>query len=161
HPADYMTALADAMPTAVAKAMRRAIPEQYSPQVAQKIAADVVARLTRRQLLTEAQRTFTFDEGLGAWRTGLIETTARDIDDNASTADNAVTPLFSAEMVRHTEDYPDQQPLIWFGYGASIGTVTRKKGRTIAATMREFADRLEALCDLADEVAAGDREARA
>ncbi|MGA5339031.1 hypothetical protein ACPCK3_07430 [Streptomyces griseoincarnatus] len=105
-------------------------------------------------LLTVAQQTLTYDEGLGAYRTARIETDMRDVDSISSDAENARTPLFSAEMV-----VADQAEL-WVGYGSTVGEVSPGKAREIAATMRAFADRLEALCDVADGISAADHQAR-
>ncbi|MGC9381588.1 hypothetical protein [Streptomyces sp. MH13] len=66
HPIDRMAALTDAMPGVLDKVMRQVLPEQYTPEVAQKIAADIVARLNRPQLPTEAQHTLAYDGDLGA-----------------------------------------------------------------------------------------------
>lgn len=116
-------------------------------------------------LLTEAQRTLTYDEELDAHRTAPIESTMRDIDDCHTTAENAAVPLFSAEIV--VTDWKPSQPggtvdgqstQLWFSYGTTIGTVTPAKARAIAAEMRAFAARLESLCDRADEIAADDHE---
>jgi hypothetical protein len=46
-------------------------------------------------------------------------------------------------------------------YGTSTGTVSPAKGREIVAEVRAFAARLEALCDVAEEIAADDYEAGA
>ncbi|MGA5599870.1 hypothetical protein ACPCUF_02330 [Streptomyces griseoincarnatus] len=105
-------------------------------------------------LLTEAQTTLTYDEGLDAHRTARIETDMRDVDSISSDAENARTALFSAELV--VADRAE----IWFGYGTTIGEVSPGKAREIAAAMRDFADRMEALCDVADGIAAADYETR-
>lgn len=105
-------------------------------------------------LLTDAQTTPVYDEGLDGYRTARVETELRDVDSISSDAENARTPLFAAELV--VADRAE----IWFGYGTTIGEVTPGKAREIAATMRDFADRLEALCDVADGIAADDYEVR-
>ncbi|MEV5429251.1 hypothetical protein [Streptomyces sp. NPDC052701] len=154
---------------AAIKSADRYIAEQY-PAVAALLAEPA-------GLLTEAQRTLTYDEGLGAWRTAPVESAARDIDDIASDSENAQTPLFAAEVV--VTDWKRLAPVqqedglfgpggtvdgrfteLWFHYGTSTGTVTPAKAREIVAEMRGFAARLEALCDRADEIAADDYEAR-
>ncbi|MGW4021066.1 hypothetical protein [Streptomyces sp. NPDC005009] len=127
--------------------------------------------------LTIPQQTLTHDGDLGAWRTAPIETAQRDIDDIASPAENARTPLFAAEVV--VTDWKSLAPVeadgmfgpggtvdgrfteMWFHYGTTTGTVTPTKARQIAREMHDFAARLDALCDRADEIAADDYEARA
>lgn len=105
-------------------------------------------------LLTEAETTLTYDEGLDAYRTARIETDMRDVDSISSDAENARTPLFSVEMV-----VADRAEL-WVGYGLAVGEVSPGKAREIAAEMRAFAARLEALCDFADGISADDYETR-
>ncbi|MFF9215512.1 hypothetical protein [Streptomyces viridosporus] len=99
-------------------------------------------------LLTEAQTTLTYDNGLDGHRTAPVETEQRDVDSISSDAENQRTPLFSAEIA------VTDRTEIWFGYGTTIGEVSPAKARQIAATMRDFAARLDALCDVADEIAA-------
>jgi hypothetical protein len=128
-------------------------------------------------LLTEAQRTLSHDEGLGAWRTAPVETDMRDINDDHTPNENAAVPLLAAEVV--VTDWKPSEPVqedgmfrpgtsvegrftqLWVMYGTSTGTVTPAKGREIVAEMRAFAARLEALCDVADGIAADDYEAGA
>ncbi|MFH9012662.1 hypothetical protein ACH4C6_14890 [Streptomyces sp. NPDC017943] len=128
-------------------------------------------------LLTVPQQTLTYDDGLGAWRTAPIESAMRDIDDQHTTEENAGVPLFSAEVV--VSDWKTLPPVevdgrfvsggsvdgrftqLWLSYGDTTGTVTPAKAREIVAEMRSFAARLEALCDVADGIAADDYEAGA
>jgi hypothetical protein len=127
--------------------------------------------------LTTPQTTLIHDEGLGAWRTARIESAMRDVDDIATPEENAQTPLFAAEIV--VTDWKPLAPVqegglfrpggtvdgrfteMWFHYGTTTGTVAPAKARQIVAEMRAFVDRLEALCDRADEIAADDYEAGA
>ncbi len=128
---------------------------EHMSKVADQLAEDRAREHTEPAgLLTVAQQTLVFDAGLGAYRTARIETDMRDVDSISSDAENARTPLFSAEMV-----VADQVEL-WFGYGTTIGEVSPGKAREIVAEMRAFAARLEALCDVADGIAADDYEAR-
>lgn len=131
--------------------------------------------LTEQQPLTPAQSTPVLDEDLGAWRTAPVESTLRDIDDDHTPAENATLPLLAAEVV--VTDYKRLPPVqdtdgryrsggsadgrftqMWVHYGTSTGTVTPAQGREIAAEMRAFAARLDALCDRADDIAADDYE---
>lgn len=127
-------------------------------------------------LLTEAQRTLTYDANFGGHRTTPVESTARDIDDGYTTAENAAVPLFTAEVVvtnwkaleaaqadgrfRPGATVDGRFTELWVSHGHTTGTVTPAKGREIAQAMRDFAARLDALCDVADEIAADDYEAR-
>ncbi|MFE1250500.1 hypothetical protein [Streptomyces sp. NPDC058741] len=128
-------------------------------------------------LLAEAQRTLTYDEGLGAHRTAPVESPMRHLDDQYSAEENAAVPLFAAEVV--VTDWKSLAPVqvgglfgpggtvdgrfteLWFHHGTSTGTVTPAKAREIAQELRAFAARLEALSDVADEIAADDYEAGA
>lgn len=110
--------------------------------------------------LTAAQLTPTLDAGLGAWITAPVETTMRDIDDTSSAAENAQVPFLAAQMV--VSDYRPQaygrRTSLWINYGLTTGTVTPAKARQVVQEMRDFAERLEALCDVAEESAASDFE---
>ena len=125
--------------------------------------------------LTDAQRTLTYDADLGSHRTAPIESPMRDIDDQYTAAENAAVPLFTAEVV--VTDWKALEPAevdgrfrsggtvdgrfteMWVSHGHTTGTVTPAKGREIAQAMRDFAARLDALCDRADEIAADDFQA--
>ncbi|MEV5182867.1 hypothetical protein AB0K88_24215 [Streptomyces werraensis] len=128
-------------------------------------------------ILTEAQRTPVLDESVGFYRTTPIESAARDIDDQYTADENAAVPFLSAEIV--ISDWKTAEPTqrsngmfgpgdtvdgrfteVWLSYGTTTGTVTPAKAREMAAEMRSFAARLDALCDVADEIAADDYEAR-
>ncbi|GGV13850.1 hypothetical protein GCM10010245_24120 [Streptomyces spectabilis] len=107
--------------------------------------------------LTAAQRTLTLDTGLAAHRTTPIETALRDIDCESEHAD---LPWLSAEIVV-LDDKPQaygRTTNVWLAYGAAVTEMLPVQGREALAAMREFADRYEALLDLADEIAKGDFE---
>ncbi|MEW2610237.1 hypothetical protein AB0937_08505 [Streptomyces sp. NPDC047880] len=126
-------------------------------------------------LLTVPQQTLSYDEGLGAHRTAPIESAMRDIDDEHTPDENAAVPLLGAEVV--VTNWKPSEPLqedgmfrpgtavegrftqLWLMYGTSTGTVSPAKAREIAREMRDFAARLEVLCDVADEIATDDYEA--
>ncbi len=104
--------------------------------------------------LTAAQRTLTLDEGLAAHRTAPIETELRDIDSET----RADLPWLAAEIVV-MDDKPQaygRTTRVWLSYGTATGEMTPAQGREALAVMREFADRYEALLNLADEIAADD-----
>lgn len=137
----------------------------------------IVAQAAAEQagLLTVPQQTLTYDEGLGAHRTTAIESPMRHLDDQYTAEENAAVPLFAAEVV--VTDWKSLTPVqegglfrpggtvdgrftdLWFHHGTTTGTVTSAKAREIAREMRDFAARLEALCDVADEIATDDYEA--
>ncbi|MFF7734602.1 DUF6907 domain-containing protein [Streptomyces sp. NPDC007984] len=111
-------------------------------------------------LLTDAQRTPVLDEGLGAHISAPIESTVRDIDCEEHDAD---LPFLGAQVV--VNDYQADEfgrvTTVWVHYGRRTGELNPAKARQVAQEMRAFAERLEALCDVADEYAADDYEARA
>lgn len=115
-------------------------------------------------VLTEAQLTLVRDDAGGWHATTPIETVARDID-----ADMPVDgPFLGAQIVVTGWGYDENRrqvdgrfTRVWLHYGASTGELTPAKARQVAAEIRDFANRLEALCDRADEVAAGDYEREA
>ena len=139
----------------------------------------IVAQAAAEQagLLTVPQQTLTYDEGLGAHRTTAIESPMRHLDDQYTAEENAAVPLFAAEVV--VTDWKSLTPVqegglfrpggtvngrftdLWFHHGTTTGTVTPAKAREIAREMRDFAARLEALSDVADEIATDDYEAGA
>jgi hypothetical protein len=108
-------------------------------------------------LLTAAQCTFTLDEGLAAHRTTPIESAMRDID---SEAERRELPWLAAEIVV-LDDKPQaygRKTMVWLHNGRTTGELTPAQAREALVAMREFADRYEALLDLADATAAGDFE---
>ncbi|MER7799027.1 hypothetical protein ABTX71_01715 [Streptomyces parvulus] len=147
----------EAMPDAVTLAMQTVFPQQYTPELAAQIAADTIATLRRRALLTTAQTTLTLDEGMAAHRTVPIESALRDIDCDAERRD---LPWLAAEVVV-CDDKPQaygRTTQVWLHNGPTTGELSPAEGRTALAAMREFADRFEALLDFADRVAADDFE---
>lgn len=171
--ADF-TELIAAIPAAVDQAMRKTLSSQYTPHKAAQIAAGLITRLADpTPHLTAAQVTPVLDKDLGAQWTAPIESAMRDLDDCHSTAENAVVPLFGARIV--ISDWKSLAPVkteggmfgpgeqvdgrftdLWFSYGTTTGTVPRAQAREIVDEMRQFAARMEALCDRADELAADD-----
>lgn len=112
--------------------------------------------------LTEAQTTLSRDQGLGVYRTAPVETEMRNVDSVFSNAERAQTPLFAAEIVvADGKCLPDETvdgrfTQMWVSHGTSTGEMSPAEAREIVQTARDFADRLEALCDRADEIAADD-----
>lgn len=147
---------------------------QHGMHVDHFLSEDIDADIDEDSPLTPEQTTLVMDKGLGAHRTAPIESELRDIDDCHTAAENASMPLFQAEIV--VTDWKPLPPVkvdglfgpggsvdgrftqLWFTYGTSTGTVTPAKAREVAAEMRAFAARLDALCDRADEIAADDFE---
>lgn len=109
-------------------------------------------------LLTEAQRTLTLDEGLGAHRTTAIETALRDLDSDAAWGRTVSVPWLAAEIVVH-DDKPQaygRTTKLWLHYGIRTGELSPAQAREALDAMRGFLPRLEALVALAEETAAGD-----
>lgn len=131
---------------------------EQTRQRADQLAAETAREHTEpADLLTKAQRTFTLDEGLAAHRTTPIESELRDIDCDTDRAD---LPWLAAEIVV-LDDKPQaygRKTMVWLHNGPTTGELTPAQAREALAAMREFADRYEALLDLADETAAGDFE---
>lgn len=165
-PAFDLSKTTDSIPDAVRAALLKTLPEQYTPQLAADIANAVLAQLTAEQsssgtALTEAQLTLARDDAGGWDATTPIETATRDID-----ADMPVDgPFLAAQIVVTGWSYDENRrqvdgrfTRVWLHYGASTGELTPAKARQVAAEIRDFANRLEALCDRADEVAADDYE---
>ncbi|MGW8746510.1 hypothetical protein [Streptomyces sp. NPDC055794] len=164
----------EAMPEAVTLAMQTVLPDKYTPELATQIAQDAIASLRRRALLTEAETTLTYEEGFGSYRTAPVETAMRNVDSVFSDAENAQTPLFAAQVV--VMDWQNRRPVKVDGkfvpggqvdgrftemrvsHGTSTGEMSPSEAREIVPVLRGFADRLEALCDRADEIAADDFE---
>ncbi|MFI5859182.1 hypothetical protein [Streptomyces parvulus] len=150
----------EAMPDAVTLAMQTVFPEQYTPELAAQIAADTIATLRRRALLTEAQTTLTFDHGMPAHRTTPIESELRDLDPTAHWGSGDGQPWLAAEIVVH-DDKPQaygRKTEVWLSYGVHTGELNLSQGREALKGMREFADRYEALLDYADTLAADDHD---
>ncbi|QQM41965.1 hypothetical protein [Streptomyces liliifuscus] len=133
----------------------------------------------RAPRLTPAQSSLVLDEDFGGLRSAApIESTMRDIDDQRTPAENAKTPFLAAEIVQldwdrlspvningrwQSRSVDGQFTKVWVHYGTNTADVSREKARDIAREMREFADRLDALVDRADEIGSSDftDEARA
>lgn len=98
------------------------------------------------------------DDGMPGWHhTAPIATTARDID---SDDPNPALPFLAARVTvideqadaygRHTE--------VWLDFGVHTAQLNPARAREVAADMRRFAERLVAVCDLADEIATDDHD---
>jgi hypothetical protein len=112
-------------------------------------------------LLTVAQQTLVYDEGMPAHRTTPIESTLRDLDATQQWGDPSALPWLSAEVVILAEEPGyGRKTEVWTSYGVHTAELTPAQGREALAAMREFADRYEALLDFADQAAAADHEAR-
>ncbi|WP_371669998.1 hypothetical protein OG985_21585 [Streptomyces sp. NBC_00289] len=149
-----------ALPHAVAQAMQTAVPHLYTAERAAEFAEAMITELRKPQTLTPEQSTLVMDEGLGGWRTTRVETDLRDIDDQRTPAENGETPFLAAEVV--VSDYRSRaygrKTEVWVSYGLTTGSVTPAKAREVLAAMRGFASQLEAVVDLADEIAEDDFE---
>lgn len=118
--------------------------------------------------LTEQQTTLTYDPECGWFRTAPVETRMRNIDTDATVAENSQLPFLAAQVVvtdwdRGTDGrtVDGRFTAVWIHYGTSTGELSPAGARKTAAEIREFADRLDALCDRAEEIAVDDHQERA
>nr|WP_119589732.1 hypothetical protein [Streptomyces scabiei] len=165
-----------ALPDAVHEAMRKTLPDKYTPELADAIATHTVAELTRRSSVTAAQRGDAWiarykcampdcvldhagKDGEPGWHSTVpIETPTRDIDtDNLGNEDE---PFLAAQIT--VSDYRPQaygrKTTVWIHYGTHTGEVAPATARQLARELRQFAGELEALSDRAEKIAAGDFE---
>ncbi|MFJ9217883.1 hypothetical protein ACIRJL_17225 [Streptomyces sp. NPDC102383] len=156
-----LAGIAALVPTAVAALAERARehPEPINPGFAAEFpdVARVLAEQDGRPLptfLTEAERTLTPDDGLGAQRTTAIETEAREITDGPAedvpwlAAEIVVTDYRSQAYGRHTQ--------LWLHNNRDTAELNVVQARAQVREARAFLDRFEALIDHAETVAAGD-----
>lgn len=105
--------------------------------------------------LTEAETTLVSDDGLGAHRTTPIETEAREIDEA-----HPELPWLAAEIV--VSDYRSQaygrRTQVWLHNNRDTAELTVDQARLYLKEGRGWFDRLEALIDHAETVAASDFE---
>ncbi|WP_199845138.1 DUF6907 domain-containing protein, partial [Streptomyces scabiei] len=180
EPADAPAASLDkaiaALPAAVHAAMQQTVPGKYTPELADAIAAQAIANLTRRSSVAAAQRGDTWiarygcampdcvldhagKDGEPGWHSTVpIETPTRDIDtDNLGNEDEP----FLAAQITVTNYRPQaygRRTAVWIHYGVHTGEVAPATARQIAREMRQFAGELEALSDRAEKIAVGDFE---
>ncbi|MER6331830.1 hypothetical protein ABT298_21350 [Streptomyces sp. NPDC001034] len=166
-----------ALPQVVDTAMRKALPDQYTPETAAQVAADAIARVRSWQQhpLTAAQRGPAWiarygcnpecqldhagADGEPGWHsTAPIETEHRSIDDNHSTAENQMLPLLGAQIVVDNERSQayGRHTYVWLHLGTTTGTLTAAQAREALTAIRGFAAEFEAVVDLAEAIAAAD-----
>ncbi|MEU5769829.1 hypothetical protein ABZ782_28330 [Streptomyces asoensis] len=170
--------LAEALPAVVDRAMRETIPQKYTPELAQQMADDIMARLRRARAprpLTAAERGASWMARWGCtpwcsidhaetnapeWHaTAPVETDLRDHDLDTSGFDNNL-PWMAARMVV-ASDKPQaygRKTGVWIDYGVHTAELTPARARRALAALRGFAAELEAVVDQAEVVAADDFE---
>jgi hypothetical protein len=173
---DELTA---ALPEAVHAAMRSALPEKYTPELADAIAAGVVAKLRQQQEprpLTAAQRGpqwmarwgcpgFCVEEhgkpgALECHSTAPIETSilAADMDCSGYSENGESLPWMTAQVVVNNEKAQayGRQTRVWMGYGVHLAEISPAEARRALDAMRAFTVRLAAAVDFAEQVAEDD-----
>lgn len=171
---DEVTAV---LPDAVAEAMKTALPERYTPELAADIAETMAALLRGEQRpLTAAQRGaewmakwgcpgFCVEEhgkaGAMEWHsTAPVETTlkAAEIDSSGYSANGEQLPWMTAQVVVNNDKAQayGRQTKVWLGYGVHLAELPTAKAREALDAMRAFTVRLAAVVDLAEQVAADD-----
>lgn len=147
-----------ALPEVADQAMRAATPDHYTPYVAAEfsvVMAGEVARAHRvhkaRRTLTPEQTTPAFEEGLGGRLTNPVETEARCVDDESPRGSEEL-PLFSvrAAVLDERAQAYGRRTEVWLNYGPMIATLLPARAREALAALREFADRFEAVIEVAE-----------
>lgn len=156
-----------AIPDAVAEAMEKTLPGQYTPEAAADFATTMIDELIKgrrvaaaRGSLTDAQSTLAPDDGYGGWMTAPVETGLRDIDDGYSARENEALPFLAAKVTvsGYRAQAYGRRTEVWLDYGRTTGSLTPAKAREVLAAMRAFADQFEAVIEIAEESAADDFE---
>lgn len=189
-PADEMVAriftanldrLAEAMPDVVDTALRETLPHRYTPELAQKMAAEITARLRRAHAprpLTAAQRgtEWMLRWGCPAWcvidhraksepewhATAGVETDIRAASlDSSGYSDNGVGLPWLAAKVVVANDKPQaygRTTEVFLDYGVHTAELSVAQARLALVEMRSFVAELEAVVDMAEAVAGDDFE---
>lgn len=179
QPAVDLGELTAALPEAVDTAMRTALPDRYSPELAAQFAetmADSLRQQQEQRPLTAAQRG---PEWLARWgcpgfcvenhgkpgalefhSTAPIETSilAADMDCSGYSENGEGLPWMTAQVVVNNEKAQayGRQTRVWIGYGVHLAEVSPARAREALDALRAFTVRLAAVVDLAEQVAADD-----
>ncbi|MDX3571949.1 hypothetical protein [Streptomyces sp. ID05-47C] len=168
-----------ALPEVVPQAMKAALPEKYTPELAEQMAQAIASELTQTRQsrpVTAAERGTEWMLRWGCtpdcvndhaapnaseWHTaGRIETAVRDIDASNTASDNAQRPWLAAQVVV-TNDKPQaygRETRVWLDYGLTTGELSPAQARQALEAMREFVAQFEAVVAHAEQSAVDDFE---
>uniref|UniRef100_A0AAU1I301 Uncharacterized protein n=1 Tax=Streptomyces sp. NBC_00180 TaxID=2903632 RepID=A0AAU1I301_9ACTN len=168
-----------ALPSAVDEAMRTALPEQYTPELAAEFAETMVALLREQREqrpLTAAERgaEWVARWGCPGWcvtehgqplaleshSTAPVETTLRaeEIDCSGYSKNSERLPWMTAQVVLNGDEGEGfgRETRVWLGYGVHLAEISPAEARRALDAMRAFVTQLSAVVDFADQVAADD-----
>lgn len=168
-----------ALPEAADRAMKTALPERYTPELAAEF-AQTMARLLREQQqerpLTAAQRGpewmakwgcpgFCVEEhgtsGAMEWHsTAPVETTlkAAEVDCSGYSENGESLPWMTAQVIVNNDKAQayGRETKVWLGYGVHLAELPPDEARRALDALRGFTVRLAAVVDFAEQVAADD-----
>ncbi|OPG03047.1 hypothetical protein B1R27_29960 [Streptomyces sp. GKU 895] len=174
-----LTEVIAALPAAADRAMKKALPERYTPGLAAQFAQTMAGILREQQQerpLTAAQRgtawmakwgcpSFcTVEHGtpgaLECHSTAPVETTlkASEVDCSGYSANGESLPWMTAQVIVNNDKAQayGRQTKVWLGYGVHLADLPPAEARRALDALRAFTVRLAAVVDLADQVAAED-----
>ncbi|MFD9319319.1 hypothetical protein ACFWDQ_16745 [Streptomyces sp. NPDC060053] len=171
----------EAAPDAADAAMKKAVPDLYTPELASQFAENFINALRRAhapQPLTAAQRGIEWmlrwgctpwcindhtDSASPEWHSaGPVKTDVRtaDLDSSGYSEDGGMLPWLSAEVIV-TNEKPQaygRETQVFLGYGVHLAELSPARARVALEAMRGFVADLEAVVDRADEIAKDDFE---
>ncbi|MEU5892550.1 hypothetical protein ABZ835_37775 [Streptomyces sp. NPDC047461] len=172
---DQLTA---ALPSAVDEAMRAALPDRYTPELAATIAETMTTLLQQGQQypLTAAQRgpEWMAHWGCPGWcvedhgtpqalechSTKPAETSilAADLDCSGYSANGEGLPWMTAQtvVVNDQAQAYGRRTSVWIGYGVHLAEVSPAEARRALDSLRGFVTKLAAVVDFAEQTAADD-----
>lgn len=173
-----LTEVIAALPEAVDQAMRKTLPNDYTPELAAAIAETMAAELRQptARPLTAAHRG---PEWMARWgcpgfcvenhgkpgalechSTAPVETSilAADMDCSGYSENGEGLPWMTAQVVVSSDKAQayGRQTRVWLGYGVHLAEASPARAREALDALRAFTTRLSAVVDLAEQVAADD-----
>jgi len=167
-----------ALPAAADRAMKKALPERYTPELAAQFAQTMASMLREQQErpLTAAQRGpawiakwgcpgFCVEEhgtpgALECHSTAPVETTLRasEIDSSGYSQNGERLPWMTAQVVVASDKAQayGRETRVWLGYGVHLAEISPAEARRALDALRAFTVRLAAVVDFAEQVAADD-----
>lgn len=180
HPHPLLDELAAVLPGAVDQAMKTALPERHTPELAAELTETTTALLRQEQQdqrpLTAAQRGAQWMNKWGCpgfcvenhgqpgalecHSTAPVETQLRaaDVDCSGYSANAEGLPWMTAQVIVNNDKAAayGRETRVWLGYGVHLAELSPAKARQALDAMRAYVVRLSAVVDLADQVAADD-----